>query len=897
MMAMVLFAMLVSGCSGGGSPVAPTSEPVTESQPVIAGQSTNTFLMGYYDIYFDFETHEFEAVENRTADFTLNIVAFLNQMIAPKNGITFENIVVYNDNPAVFGVDVDFKIFHPLAGFPQYKAFDLLGVLITNGSNQLITDNLRYSERLIDTYMKNPDGYTRWFNPPEFTTELIFGYTPGGWQNHKGTAHLNPYKYYSTGLGTTANAHDFLKNGPNYDGLFQTGLARQMQIDFPMFPVPGILFGYAVVCTWEEHGPLGPADPYHITEALTCDATITPDVYFDGYESGGDIIVDFELFAWGEQPSTIKIESSVLNNVSEFDPAVYGAVVDDHVSTYHIEVGADEVLSTNGQDLWIIAEYGAYDYKNTAPHIPSADGALASFFRYDLPVLPEAPFYQIKIVTPNGFETLIAGEPYDITWTSKNITGNLNIYFSDEGIAKPFAEWELLFGNTTDDGIESWTPGTEHITDHGRILIYSIDFPTEAVDVSNNDFVIGTREIEVLTPNGGETIVATQPYEITWDSQNVDGNVMIEYSTDSGATYPIEIFATTENDGMETWVPNVTDDVTATGRIQITSLNYPTIMDASDEDFTVEAPLKNIDVTKPDGIGIDLCINHTNGDVLILYNDGRVRRWPASTYYASYTSDVLTNVNADFIDMAEDGNWFITYVTGDTMYSMHNNGSDGYIGSMSTDDGTIDAKYAIDAVTVHGGSYIDDHVPVFGYTTSDATPIFKTIMDRIADDTFVAHSLVDYDLNSAGTLTGADRLKYNWIRAAEGDPAYGTVWFVESSDYFAANFDVMNFTYQSIAFGTGVPTADDTGIYDPKDLTQGDSNQMYLLDYCGASLGYRIKAFASSDGSAVTPSIALDNITGTPLRVDGSADMALLVLMSVDGTDTYISVYTAAETP
>ena len=107
----------------------------------------------------------------------------------------------------------------------------------------------------------------------------------------------------------------------------------------------------------------------------------------------------------------------------------------------------------------------------------------------------------------------------------------------------------------------------------------------------------------------------------------------------------------------------------------------------------------------------------------------------------------------------------------------------------------------------------------------------------------------------------------------------------------------MGFGYQSKYFGTGTQTAGDTGIYDPKDLTSGDTNHMYLLDYCGVALGYRIKAFDSVDGSPLTPSIPLSTVTGTPLRIDGSVDQGILVLMATIGLDTYISIYTAAETP
>jgi hypothetical protein len=895
--ALMFFAMISTGCSGGGgSPMAPTTNQLIETGSPNLGQSTNTSLMGYYDIYFDYETEEFTAVENRTAAFTLNIVPFLNLMIAPVNGIMFENIVVYDGDPAIFGVDVDFKIFHPLAGMPQYKVYDLMGVIITNGSKSLQFGDLRYSAPYVDTFMKNPDGYTRWFNPFEFTTDLIFGWAPGGWQNNKGTANLNPYKYYSTGLGAPGDSFEFLTSGNNYDGFFATGLSRTMKIDFPLLPEPGVLFGYAIVCTWEDHGISGPTEPYHITEAIACTVNIFPDLYFDGSESGGDIIIDVDLFAWEEQPSTIKIESSVTDSVPTFSAEVYGVDGGPNVSTYHFEIGSDPFVGTQGHEVWIIAEYDGYDYDNDFPAIPHAEGGLAAFFRYDLPVDTVAPYYQLKLLQPNGFETLTPDEPYDIIWTSKNITGNINILFSNLGMALPWGSWEMLFANTADDGIETWTPTPAHITEQARIWIYSIDFPAQAVDVSNNDFRIAPRTITVDDPNGGETLMAEEPYDILWSSDNVQGLVTIELSRDAGSTWPVMVAAGTDNDGVETWYPSVADN-TAQGRIRVTSDDFPTATDLSDADFAVIAPLKNLDVTDL-GLATDLCVDHTTGDVLVLYDDGVVTKW-LGPFYTTWDWSVNTDPNARFIDMALNGFWFVAWdmPDHDTIYSRHYSGSGTFIIETTQSNSSTFFKYLQDVVTVNSGTYLNDHVTVWGNTTDIPLPQWwETYLDRIPDVLFNLHSLTVHSVDTSTGGYGPDVVKYNLIKGAECDPAFGTIWFVEKWDWYAACFDVMNFNYQSKFFGNGEQGTDDLRINDPLDLTAGELNHMYLLDNCDV-LGYRIKAFSNLDGGAITPSLEIIGITGTPLRIDGSTNLEILALISVDGSNSYLSIYEADETP
>ena len=263
-MALVLGAFAVTSCSGGGgNPAAPPTSTEGFTEANNQGLQAHTYLFGYWDIFFDVECREFEVVENRTASYTLNIIPFLNLMASPPRGITFGSIVVHDDDPAFLGVDVDFQIHHPFPTFEQYRAYDLMGVVMGHGASFLEYEgyNLRHAQYGTDLYMKNADGYTRWFNPPEFPTELIFGWAPGGFQNLKGNANVNPYKYYAQDLAPTADVWEFLTSGDNNDGYFYSGNGRMMELEFPMPPEGiGLQFGYAAVVCWEElyDGPYYP---------------------------------------------------------------------------------------------------------------------------------------------------------------------------------------------------------------------------------------------------------------------------------------------------------------------------------------------------------------------------------------------------------------------------------------------------------------------------------------------------------------------------------------------------------------------------------------------------------------------------------------------------------------
>ena len=486
------------GCSNNGNlPVLPSGDQ-TEMSTGASVQPSSDWLLGYYDIYFDIQDGTFEAVENRTTSFTLNIVPFLNKMMIPMNGITFDNIVIHGDDPAVLGVDVEFSVYHPFPGYDQYDAYDMRGVVIGNGSDSLAYNGSRIARRGTDLWMKNPDGYSRWFNPTEFTTELIFGYAPGGYQNLAGDANVNPYKYYAKHLGKDDNVWSFLTGDTNFDGIFESGSGRTMELEFPMPPEGiGLMFGYAVVVCWEEQGSSGPYYPVHIPETVVCSVTQTPDAWYNEIDgSGGDLILDIDLFAWNEQPSIVKIESSLIDGIAEFDFASYASEGGEHYSTWHVEAPATALHSADGHEYWVITECGAYDYSNGLPEIPHADGTLAAFFRYPA-VVKHGP----GIIPPEVY-SIDPNEAYlDSAVDEAQITGN---YFLNGATVKLVKNDDPL---VVINGTGVVCVDTENLT---------CDFDLDSV---SGDAEIGTYDVVVTNPDTGEGqlddgFTITEPPEI-----------------------------------------------------------------------------------------------------------------------------------------------------------------------------------------------------------------------------------------------------------------------------------------------------------------------------------------------------------------------------------------------
>ena len=187
------------------------------------------------------------------------------------------------------------------------------------------------------------------------------------------------------------------------------------------------------------------------------------------------------------------------------------------------------------------------------------------------------------VTTPNGGENFIVGEVSNITWTSAGTSENVKIELNR---TYPGATWETLFASTTNDGTEPWTVAGA-VSSTARIRITGVTHTTSS-DTSNANFTIGQRLITVTAPNGGESWSTGTSQNITWTSQNASTYVMIELNRSySGGSWET-IAASTSNSGTYPWT--ITPPATTAARIRISSLDYPTVTDVSNNNFTIFVP-------------------------------------------------------------------------------------------------------------------------------------------------------------------------------------------------------------------------------------------------------------------------------------------------------------------
>jgi hypothetical protein len=530
------------GCSQSG-PIAPDNS-LSQTPKAVSGaiENSQTNLWGYYDVYIDLATREVTSTLNRQAMFTANVVNFLNSK--PTN-LGFH----INDTPVGAGyvdVDIDVAITHPFPGLHQYDGYDVRGVFMGNGSNHLAYNpDLSYAMLGTDQFMLadpddgigSPDGYTRWFNKPEFSGSgmPLFQYTQGkvATPNFAGTAILNPYKYFADNLGKNDNLWTWLADNASAHGIFTSGSTntRNYYLRFPTSP--GVKYGYAVIANWA-----GTAPEFHPSNAPEAVAVLVSDnsnvFYVDSSTKGGSLNFDISVWDWDSQISAgmmedykLFIESTVLLNPYELSTSEMTPTGgNENYSTYHVEIPADNINSVDGNEYWVIAEDQSHNYQNSFNVINLADtDPLTAFFRFNLDVSPIAsnsdPVCDL-IIDPSTPVPMTDLSPVAIKFDASASS-------DPDGDILTFS-WDFN-GDGTFGGPEDSYKGTPDKPTHGYLTDYN-----------------GKAYVKVTDGVGGEAICSVDVSVVAKPSKNLplrpgvdafdlavngsDGNLTILYSDD-----------------------------------------------------------------------------------------------------------------------------------------------------------------------------------------------------------------------------------------------------------------------------------------------------------------------------------------------------------------------------
>jgi len=735
----VICCLFALGCSGGGpDPVTPPDTPdFANESPSLTGQSDaftgekGTYLWGYFDLYFDVEEMSVEAVPNRSGMFTANVTMFLNMNPA---GLSFAFNGV-TPNSGYVDVDVDISITHPL-GLEKFNGYDVKGVFVGNGSGTMDYGGLMYPVAGTDQILMNADGYTRWFNPVEFGTSGLFGYTPGLYaaKNYTATATLNPYKYFGEGLGVNDDQWDYLTSGDPQVGYFiaNSTNTRNYQLRFPI-PAPGIKYGYAVVADWTSGQPSD--HPSHCAEAVAVSVVDNSDLwYVDETTWGGEINLNITVFDWDAEVMSIcseeywiRLETNLLSGYTNVGMP-YAAPIDsgDHWYTYRVELTPENMTGVDGNEIWVIIEdvNALYDNPFGIPNDAETE-PVAACFRFPLTVSSEQPPW-IEVTSPNGGEQWLAGEDHEITWTSDGITSLVNLYYSIDNFV---SDINTIAENEENDGTYQWEdiPGVN--SGHVQVRVATASGPLY-YDDSDHYFTIGSAWIDVIYPNLYEEFIPGSSAEIVWESESLSGTVEIEYSKDRFVS-DINTIATGEtNSGSFMWDP-IPFDPSDTVRIRVSSTDNPTIFDTSDEDFEIRQST--------------ISVNFPNGGETYTPGTQQVISWDTDLVFTDvlieYSKDgFVSDINLIADNEEDDGtyDWTIPYDPSTTVTVRVSSVSFPSLYDVSDADFTI-VQPVITVTSPNGG----ESWPIPGpdqEITWTSNYVIGTVDILISDDGFVSHS-------------------------------------------------------------------------------------------------------------------------------------------------------------
>ncbi len=461
-LSIVLFVLIAGiGCSGNGGGLSPTAPPLDFQSPRVAnvGPIGHHILWGLYNVSINPDTAECDIVPLRGLMFNANVTRFLQPPSSPIHMLTIQ---IHADSDFITGyVNCDVTLQHPFVGLDKFRGFDVRGIVMDDGDVPFGIDPSAVRSGYQELLLGNADGYTRWWNPTEFTTyDTILGYTHGAKAppTFHASATINPYKYFADGLASEAPISDLDLSNRGTFSVSQGVNSRNYKLYFN-FPqgAPDFRFNYAIDASWalpsEDYWPDYPVDAFppeaNTQEAwmATLDDEGTTAWYVNETANGGYLNLNVEVFDWQgslhesgvlNEVSAIWIESPLFDNPVDILPSAILSPGTEASSVFTTEITDFNLTEAGTFSSWVIVE-SAYP----ANYAPAIDG---DPYMFDWPDVPVRAFFRgiieisgifpsdapiIDVVVPNQGEqsTVVA----DLQIIGGNFQNGAVVDFSFDG--------------------------------------------------------------------------------------------------------------------------------------------------------------------------------------------------------------------------------------------------------------------------------------------------------------------------------------------------------------------------------------------------------------------------------------------------------------------------------
>ncbi len=524
--AIVAVLLLIAVSCAGGSKNAIEPDLTTNGQSVDNGQS-NSQIWGLWHCYMEPGSRQIETVPMRTAAFTANI----NNLLYKNPGSFSVSDLDVSNFQTEGRLDCTVKIAHPFPGHDRFNGFDVRGAFLHNGESMLGYDGLTYGGGPYagenEAVLLNADGYTRWFNQPEFDGDGIplFEYWPGTPSSLPApTAMLNGYKIFANGLDLEDDYYEWITTSGNADnrGWFTAGAlnSRRYEFQFPMIDdSPKLDFQFAVIATWDEGDPSLTGDPVlydpdDFPVSANCDeaffvniSTTGSDLYYENVSTyGGDFVADIEVFDWqggsvGNLGVPNEIESIIIegdfiptgsHQFSQIELTAIAVPGTENSSVFQVEIIGCIPQASGDTDLWVIVESSGLNgdsYDQGFPTEYPESARRAAFLPGVVTVIDESP-----VPPPDPIWSQLQNHP--------SHTGDIG---DETGLYPPFElTWSVSFDKTASP---AWIEGTPIVGD-GKILVFYMSGSTNWAECRSLEDGAWLWNFE-LTPGGCSSIMST----------------------------------------------------------------------------------------------------------------------------------------------------------------------------------------------------------------------------------------------------------------------------------------------------------------------------------------------------------------------------------------------------
>ncbi len=413
-LAITLILVFILGCSGS-TPVVPGDLADLQHENT-SGIHADRTLWGVWDVTIDPVTLVADVTPLRSVDFTANVTQFMQPPASPVHRLQIQ--ILPGSTPLTGYFEVDVRINHLFPGLNKYNGFDVRGTMFTDGSVASDHDATAVRGGPDDTHLVNPDGWTRWWNPTEFTSyDTIFGFTEGALAPPVAPmATINPYRYFADDLAPDLPVTSIDPANRGFFTAIKGSNTRLYQIQFEMSGgSPVFNFQYAIDASWESPDPAYepdyPQDAYplaaNMAEAWTLTALDAGSTayYLGSGENGGELVLDIEVYDWqsienplgvGGEVAGIWLEGPVLTGV--YDVLSNATILPGSTavsSVFEVTIGSLNLTQSGTESLFVTVESANPDtYEpqvDGGEYFDYPDAALASYFTFDMDILDTAP--------------------------------------------------------------------------------------------------------------------------------------------------------------------------------------------------------------------------------------------------------------------------------------------------------------------------------------------------------------------------------------------------------------------------------------------------------------------------------------------------------------------------